>query len=192
VDAIAATHPDATLTVWAMDEHRLGLLPVVRRIWAKRGQRPTAWVRRRYQWLYVYGFVRPITGQSWWALLPTVSADAMSAALAAFARDDGIDAQHRVALVLDGAGWHTATRLVVPEGVHLLFLPPASPELQPAERLWPLVDEPVANRTLTDLDALEAVLVTRCQVLTADRRRLKAHSRYHWWPRERRPRRIAQ
>ena len=192
MDAVRAAHPTATLTVWAMDEHRLGLLPVVRRVWARKGQRPTAWVRRRYQWVYVYGFVRPTTGQTWWALVPTVNAQAMSTVLAAFAQECGIDAQHRAVLVLDGAGWHTAQRLVVPEGIHPVFLPPASPELQPAERLWSLVDEPVANRTFADLDALEEVLVTRCQALTADRRRLKAHTRYHWWPRERRPRRIAQ
>jgi transposase len=192
VDAVRAAHPAAQITVWAMDEHRLGLLPVLRRVWATRGQRPTAWVRRRYQWLYVYGFVRPRTGQSWWALLPTVSAPAMSAALAAFAHDEGIDAQHRAVLVFDGAGWHTATRLVIPDGIDLVVLPPASPELQPAERLWPLVDEPVANRTFADLDALEKVLVQRCQVLAADHRRLKAHTRFHWWPKERRSHRIAQ
>nr|MBA3378979.1 transposase [Chloroflexia bacterium] len=156
-----AEHPDAALTVWAMDEHRLGLHPVTRRIWDRRGQRPTAWVRRRYQWTYVYGFVRPTTGQSWWGLVPTVNAQAMRAALAACAADRGVDAQHRVALMLDGAGWHTLTALVVPEGVHLLFLPPVLPERQPTARSWPLGDEPVANRTFADLDALEEVLVTR-------------------------------
>lgn len=157
---------------------------MVRRVWARRGQRPTAWVRRRYQWLYVYAFVRPRTGQSWWCLLPTVNAQAMSAALAAFARDEGIDAVRRVALVLDGAGWHTARDLVVPEGIDLVFLPPASPELQPVERVWTLVDEPVANRTFADLGELEAVLVERCQTLRADRGTIHGHTRYHWWATE--------
>jgi len=167
--------------------HRLGLLPVVRRVWARRGERPSAWVRRRYQWLYVYAFVRPTTGQSWWCLLPTVSSAAMTAALAAFAHDEGIDADHRAVLVLDGAGWHTSGTLAVPDGIELVFLPPASPELQPVERVWSLVDEPVANRTFADLDALEDVLVRRCQTLAADRRTIKAHTRFHWWARERRP-----
>ena len=36
--------------------------------------------------------------------------------------------------------------LAVPDGITLVFLPPYSLKLQPAERLWPLVDEPVANR----------------------------------------------
>jgi hypothetical protein len=56
------------------------------------------------------------------------------------------------------------------------------------ERVWSLVDEPVANRTFADLEALTDVLVARCQVLRADRSRIKAHTRFHWWPRERRPR----
>ena len=155
-----------------------------RRVWAPRGQRPIAQVQRRYEWLYVYGFVRPTTGQSWWCLLPTVSTEAFAVALATFARDEGIDATHRAVLVVDQAGWHLAHALVPPAGVDLVFLPPASPELQPAERLWTLVDEPVANRAFADLDALEAILVDRCRTLEADHRRLRASTHYHWWPPE--------
>lgn len=176
------------MTVWAEDEHRLGLLPVVRRVWAPRGSRPIAPVRRRYEWLYVYGFVRPTTGATWWCLLPTVTSEAFTLALATFARDENIDADHRAVLVIDNAGWHTATALTVPGGIDLVFLPPASPELQPAERLWSLVDEPVANQVFADLDALEDVLVERCRVLEQQRTAIKARTRYHWWPRERRPR----
>lgn len=182
-------HPTATVTVWAEDEHRLGLLPVVRRVWAPRGQRPVAQVERHYQWLYVYGFVRPRTGQSWWCLLPTVTTEAFALAVATFARDEGIDAAHRAVLVVDQAGWHLARDLVLPDGIELVFLPPYSPELQPAERLWPLVDEPIANRAVADLDALETVLVERCRALAGDRSRLKAQTRFHWWPRE--PRRVS-
>jgi transposase len=181
---VRAAHPEAALEVWAEDEHRLGLVPVVRRVWAPRGHRPTAHVQRRYAWLYVYGFVHPSTGQSWWCLLPTVNIDAFSVALATFARDERIDATHRVVLVVDQAGWHVSGRLPVPEGIELVFLPAYSPELQPAERLWMLVDEPVANRAFTDLDGLEEVLMDRCRTLEASPQRLQAHTQFHWWPRE--------
>lgn len=170
------------MSLWAEDEHRLGLLPVVRRVWAPCGQRPIARVHRRYEWLYVYGFVRPTTGQSWWCLLPTVSTAAMNLALAAFARDESIDARHRVVLVLDGAGWHTATDLVLPDGIDLVLLPAASPELQPVEPTWQLLDEPIANRAFADLDELEAVLVPRCQTVRADAPTLRAQTCFHWWP----------
>jgi transposase len=160
---------------------------VVRRVWAPKGQRPLAQVRRKYAWLYVSGFIRPRTGQSWWCLLPTVSTEAFALALATFARDEGVDATHRAVLVVDQAGWHTSPAVGLPAGIEVVFLPAASPELQPAERLWALVDEPVANRAFPDLPALEAVLVGRCRTLEADRRRLKAHTHFHWWPSELRP-----
>ena len=85
---------------------------------------------------------------SWWCLLPTVNTGAFALALATFARDEGIDADHRAVLVVDQAGWHVAHDLVLPEGIDWCCCPPYSPELQPAERLWPLVDEPIANRAL--------------------------------------------
>ena len=182
MDAVTAAHPDATVAVWAEDEHRLGLLPVVRRVWARRGTRPTARVHRRYHWLYVYGLVRPTTGESWWCLLPTVHTAAMQLALDTFARDEGIDATHRAVVVLDGAGWHTAGDLVLPAGIDLIPLPPASPELHPAERLWPLINEPVANRTFADLEAVADILVTRCQTLRADRTTIRDLTRSWWWP----------
>ena len=177
-------HPTATATLGAEDEHRLGLLPVLRRVWAPRGQRPTAHVGRHYEWLYVYGFVRPRTGQSRWCLLPRVNSEAMALALATFARDERIDAEHRAVRVVDQAGWHVAHDLALPDGVDLAFLPAYSPELQPAERLWALVDEPAANRAFPDLDALEAVLAERRRALEADPARLKAHTRFHWRPAE--------
>jgi len=105
----------------------------------------------------------------------------LTAALAAFAQDEGIHAMHRAVLVRDGAGGHTSGKLAVPEGIDLVCL-------HPVERVWSLVDEPVANRTLADLDALADVLVTRCQTLRTARRIIKANTRYQWWARERRPR----
>jgi hypothetical protein len=103
--------------------------------------------------------------------LPT--APAMSVALAAFARDDGIDATHRAGIVWDGAGAHTSMDLVVPDGIDLVALPPYAPDLQPAERRWPLLDEAIANRSVADLDGLTDVLVARCRTLRADRRQFE-------------------
>src|SRR4051794_41749139 len=42
----------------------------------------------------------------------------------------------QVELELDNAGRHTEPNLVVPDGIRLVYLPPYSPELQPAEHLW--------------------------------------------------------
>lgn len=173
--------PDATLTVWSMDEHRVGLQPILRRVWAPRGQRPVAVVHPRGKAVYVYAFVHPGSGRTHWLVLPTVNAASFSAALASFADAHGVSAIERVLLVLDGAGYHVAKDVVVPDGIELAFLPPYSPELQPAERLWALTDAVLVNRYFADLDALEEVLVDRCAALRQQEDIIHAHTHFHWW-----------
>lgn len=95
-----------------------------------------------------------------------------------FAKEIGAGTRKRVLLVLDGAGWHKAKKLRVPEGIHLEFLPSHSPELQPSERLWPLSDEALANRHFEEIGDLEEALVDRCVSLREQPEVL----RYHWWP----------
>ena len=77
-------------------------------------------------------------------------------------------------------GWHGPKGLAVPDGITLAFLPPYSPELQPAERLWPLVDEPVANKHFATLHELDTVVAERCCKLDADT--IRPHTSFHWWP----------
>jgi transposase len=168
--------------VWAFDEHRAGLKPVLRRVWAKRGQRPVAVAHPRYEWLYLYAFVHPTRGAVEWFSCSTVDTALFSAVLARFAAAVGAGPRKRILLVLDGAGWHVSDDLVVPAGVRLIFLPPYSPELQPAERLWPLTNEAIANRHFTSLDELDTALTERCRALANQPDLLKAYTRFHWWP----------
>ncbi len=90
------------------------------------------------EWLYLYGFVRPTTGAVEGLLLPMVNILTFNIALKHFAKAVGACELKRIVLVLDGAGWHTSKNVEWPTGIHLLFLPAWSPELQPAQTLWPL------------------------------------------------------
>jgi transposase len=176
----AAEHPDRPVEVWAEDEHRLGLKPIRRRVWAPVGQRPIALGHHRYQWLQVVAFVQPTSGETVWYLCGGLSKPFFEALLASFARKTGAGRERHIILVLDNAGWHGPKGLAVPEGISLVFLPPYSPELQPAEHLWPLVDEPVVNRHFATLAELEAVVAERCRRLHAET--IKPHTDFHWWP----------
>jgi DDE superfamily endonuclease len=109
--------------LWAEDETRLGLKPVIRRVWAPIGKRPTARFKRGYEWTYLYGFVRPESGQVFWMILPTVNTELFSLALGEFAKEVGACTNRRILLVLDKAGWHTGGEVELPEGVHLGVAP---------------------------------------------------------------------
>jgi transposase len=175
-------YPTASVELWCTDEHRLGLKPILRRVWSPVGERPTVKVHHRYQWTYLHAFARPRTGEVHWLLLPRVSAEIFSLALELFAREVGASTKKRILLVLDQAGWHTSPKVRIPEGIHLEFLPPRSPELQPAERLWPLSNEGVANRHFEEIDDLEEALVERCVALGEQPEIIRSYTRYHWWP----------
>src|SRR3712207_1126324 len=60
--------PGRPVEVWAGDEHRLGLKPVRRRVWAPMGARPIGLGHHRYEWLHVTAFVQPSSGEAVWYL----------------------------------------------------------------------------------------------------------------------------
>jgi transposase len=84
-------------------------------------------------------------------------------------------------LSVDPAGWHTSEQVVLPEGFHLKFLPAYSPELQPAERLWSILDEPIANRIFEKIEDLEQVLCDRCCALLKHREFIRGLTHFHGW-----------
>jgi transposase len=175
-------YPTAKVELWCTDEQRLGLKPIVRKVWSPIGQRPPVKVHQRYRWTYLYAFAHPNSGEIHWLILPTVNAEVFSVALENFAREVGAGTTRRILLVLDRAGWHTAKKLRVPEGIHLEFLPSHSPELQPSERLWPLSNEGVANRHFEEIEEMEETLANRCVALGEQPDLIRSYLRYHWWP----------
>lgn len=124
------------------------------RVWVDEWTTPTAQVNWRFEWLWLYGFVQPQTGQTYWWILPYVRIDLFNRVLADFAQHLGLGKHKRIILTMDQAGWHTSHQVKIPEGVHVVLLPPHSPELQPAERLWPLTNEPIVNKSFESLDEL--------------------------------------
>ena len=173
-------HPLAGVEVWAQDEHRVGLKPILRRVWAPKGVRPVVRVRPRYEWVWVYGFVQPETGRTEWLLLPRVNQALFELALEQFAQAVGAGPAKQVVLVLDQAGWHIARGLRVPAGLHLVYLPAHSPELQPAERLWPLCNEGLANTLFATIEALEETLARWLRQLADEV--VRGLTAYRWWP----------
>jgi transposase len=179
---VATAFPRARVELWAMDEHRIGLKPILRKIWSLDSQRPLAPVQHRYEWRYLVGFVHPASGRTVFHLATSVSVPLFEAELAAFASAVHASSSRQIVLVLDRAGWHSTQRLRVPDHVHLLFLPPYSPELQPAEHLWPLTNTVLVNRHFATIEELEDVQADRCLALQACRDLVRSTTLFPWWP----------
>ena len=83
---------------------------------------------------YIYAAIEPGTDNAFALILADANAAGMQAFLDGFA--ETIGSREHVALVLDGAGWHSTKALSVPANITLVPLPPYSPELNPVERVW--------------------------------------------------------
>ncbi|NET61459.1 MAG: IS630 family transposase [Symploca sp. SIO2E6] len=180
VQDLQAQFPNHQIEVWFFDEHRVGLKPIISKVWAPVGERPVAVVQHRYEWLYVYGFVEPKTGKTLWYLIPRVNHEWLNLVYQTFAKDVGVNQEKIILLVEDNAGWHRSQKVTTPEGIIVEFLPPYSPELQPAERLWSLIDEPLVNEYFESIEEIEEKLIIRCQCLETMTSEIKNLTNYHW------------
>ena len=84
--------------------------------------------------MYLFGAVCPAKGQAIGLVLPQVNAYTMSLHLKEISKATP-KGRHAV-VVMDQAGWHLASVLPKLDNLTIVYLPPYSPELNSAERLW--------------------------------------------------------
>src|SRR5437870_11897392 len=102
---------------------------------------------------YIFGAVCPKRGKGAALILPACNTEAMNLHLAEIAAAVA-PAAHAVLLV-DQAGWHMSTRLVVPANITIIALPPKCPELNPVENVWQFMrDNWLSNRIFKSYDDL--------------------------------------
>jgi transposase len=149
---------DKPVKIWVADEARFGLHTQSRRCWALRGQRVVIPQQQRYEWEYVYGALEVLEGDAQFRFMPSVNLGFSRDFLGQLAASDPA-AEHVV--IQDQAGFHPrAGDPRLPDRIHLLPLPPYSPELNPIEGLWDQVQDVTCNRRHKNLDALEQTLTT--------------------------------
>ncbi len=145
---------DTPIEIWFQDEARVGQKGTHTYIWAPVGSCPVMVRDNRHDSAYLFGAICPTRGVGAAIIMPGVNTEAMNDHLAEISTQVASGA-HAVLLV-DGAGWHQAgDRLIVPENISLLPLPPYSPELNPMENVWEyLRANKLCNRVWDSYDAI--------------------------------------
>jgi hypothetical protein len=156
--------------VLCADELRLGLRGQVRRVLAPRGVQVVQRLQLTYRWAYLLLAVDPRTGTLRWRWLERCRAGPIRDVLAAWAPD---------AVVWDGHGAHTA-RLLADLPVARVRLPPYSPELNPAERVFQEVRRHVEGRTYTAVADKQAAADAYLAALAADPARVRRLCGWDW------------
>lgn len=70
-------------------------------------------------------------------------------------------------IVLDNGACHKAKALILPDNIALIFLPPYSPQLNPAEKIWAHLKRSFTNRLFNTLDELSIFIEKAINQLTA-------------------------
>lgn len=152
------------------DELRLGLRGQVRRVLAPRGVAVAQRLQLKYEWAYRLLAVDPRAGTLQWRWLERCRAAPIKEALAAWAPD---------AVVWDGAGAHRAKLLADLPTVRVR-LPPYSPEVNPAERIFQEIRRRTEGRVYDAVADKQAIAQAYLASLAADPARVRRLCRWAW------------
>lgn len=131
----------------------------------------------QYEWLWLYAAVEPVSGDSFFLLLPRVNQECLQLFVDALGNEVG---EQRIGLVLDGSGSHRA-EIRWPEQICPIPLPRYSPELNPAEQIFRHLRAQLANRIFEDLDELEAAITEELRPFWEQPATLQHLTAYPWW-----------
>lgn len=160
------------------DEGRFGRISDVRACWAPQKVRPLVPRQVVRESTYAYSAVAPMEGRMVTMLAPKCNTDGFDVFLQRVAASFP---GRRIVMFLDGAGWHKAKRLKIPEGMRLEFLPPYTPECNPVEHVWDEIREKhFANQLFHTLHDVEVRLQTGLDELAENHAGLKSITCFPW------------
>ena len=136
---------------WCQDETRIGLKTILGKIITACGVKPVGLYQWIFEYLWLYGVIEPKTGDSFFYEFSHLDTACFENFLELFSQKYP-DEIHIIQL--DNGRAHLGLDLSVPENIILLFQPPYSPELNPIERFWQEIKEPLKNKVFESLDFL--------------------------------------
>ena len=176
---LPATAAEKAIEIWFQDEARVGQKGTLTYVWALCGTRPRAVQDTRYKWTYLFGAVCPERAVGAGLVLPRANIGAMNLHLAEISKHIAPSA-HAI-LVLDGAGWHVSRKLIIPENISLLKLPPYAPELNPVENVWAyLRGTKLAHRLFDTYDDIVNTCCDAWNSFIADTKTIRSITTREW------------
>ena len=115
------------------------------------GVKPTVKVKWGRENFWIYGAIEPLTGEHFLHEYPQLNADYFQEFLDWLSQQ--LDEDYAI-LQIDSAPAHISSAIHWPENLIPLVQPPHSPELNPIERLWQFLKQPLKNQFFSDLQAL--------------------------------------
>ncbi len=104
----------------------------------------------------MYGAFSPINGDSFLLELPYCNTECFQLFIHELSKHKPKELK---VVVLDNGSFHKSQTLIIPENIILIFLPPYSPELNPAEQIWEYIKQVFVCKTFDDIQTLSKYLI---------------------------------
>lgn len=119
------------------------------------GVKPICTFQQVFKNTYLYGAFSPLDGDMFCLELPTCN----SGLFQTYMDEMSLHRPYEFKIiVLDNGAFHKAKSLRVPENIALVFLPPYSPELNPAERMWEKYKRDFTNKIFENLEGVSGFI----------------------------------
>ena len=128
-----------------------------------RGVKPICPFQQVFKSLYLFGAYSPFTGDHFELELSHCNADNFQVYLDEFSKTDL--KEFRI-ILLDNGAFHKAKKLIIPPNIKLLFIPPYSPELNPAEKIWWRMKRAFTGKLHKSLDEVSEFIIDQVNKLT--------------------------
>lgn len=142
------------------DEAGFGRINKPKYCWCFKDYRPTTPCHHIREFRYSYGAVEPITGESFFLIMPYCNTDCMNVFLQELSK---IYSNDYILLVADGAPWHKSSNLNIPENIDFFYLPPYTPEMNPIEQIWKEIRKRGFKNEI--FQTLEKVVARLCETI---------------------------
>jgi transposase len=147
------------------DESRFGLITKEGRMLTAKGVKPVCNYHQQYLSTWLFGAFSPITGDDFLMEFPMCNAENFQIFLNEFAQ---MNPKMLIIMVLDNGAFHKAKKLKIPDNIKLVFLPPYSPELNPAEKMWARFKRAFTNKLFKSLNEISEFIDNATKEITKD------------------------
>lgn len=171
-------HIDGDFLLFFQDEMRYGLISNYRRSWSPVGVRTIIDNQQMFLNRYLFSAVAPMTGDSF-HLMGFEENTSIAVSIFFDELEKHYPNKH-IVMVYDNAPSHRPKIVRERERITCIFLPPYSPELNPAERFFEEVRKTTANQIFETLDDQEQVIEKAVKALSSDEEKMKRLTGYEW------------
>ncbi len=116
------------------------------------GIRPVVNYQHRFETTYLYGCYSPIDGNSFVWEINGVSCEIFEKYIHAFSK---FKPHEYKIVIIDNAGFHSTKNISIPDNIHLIRIPPYSPELNPSEQVWQFIKNRYKNILFDNMSNLK-------------------------------------